>query len=69
MSGHQLVEKNENVAKRDFFDCVSFRSGLIEGEDYYFAQNGLMVFTNAYHIKRGFCCKNGCKHCPYYFIK
>ncbi len=28
MPGYQLVEKNENVAKRDFFDCVSFRSGL-----------------------------------------
>ncbi len=28
MPGHQLVSKNENIAKRDFFDCVSFRSGL-----------------------------------------
>ncbi len=25
---HQLVEKTENIAKRNFFDCVSFRSGL-----------------------------------------
>ncbi len=29
MPGYQLVEKNENIAKRDFFDCVSFQSGLI----------------------------------------
>ncbi len=28
MPGHQLVEKNKNLAKRGFFDCVSFRSGL-----------------------------------------
>ncbi len=28
MPEHQLVEKTENIAKRDFFDCVSFRSGL-----------------------------------------
>ncbi len=28
MLGHQLVEENESIAKRDFFDCVSFRSGL-----------------------------------------
>ncbi len=28
MPEHQLVEKIENIAKRDFFDYVSFRSGL-----------------------------------------
>ena len=24
-----------------------------------------MVFTKEYHLKRGHCCKNGCKNCPY----
>ncbi len=38
---------------------------LEEGKDYYFDENGLMVFTEAYHLKRGFCCGSGCKHCPY----
>jgi len=33
-------------------------------EDYYF-ENGLMVFTAAYHLKRGYCCGSGCRHCPY----
>lgn len=28
-----------------------------------------MVFTEAYHLKRGYCCKNGCRHCPYGFKK
>lgn len=37
-------------------------------EDFYF-ENGLMVFTEAYHLKRGYCCKNGCRHCPYGFKK
>jgi hypothetical protein len=32
--------------------------------DYYF-EDGLMVFTKQYHLKRGFCCKNNCRHCPY----
>lgn len=36
--------------------------------DYYF-ENGLMVFTEAYHLKRNYCCKNGCRHCPYGFKK
>jgi hypothetical protein len=36
----------------------------LASEDYYF-ENGLMVFTEAYHRKRGFCCGNRCRHCPY----
>ncbi len=36
---------------------------------FYFDANGLMVMTEKYHLQRGFCCKNGCKHCPYGFKK
>jgi len=32
--------------------------------DYYF-ENGLLVYTVAYHLKRGYCCGSGCRHCPY----
>ncbi|HZX73667.1 MAG TPA: DUF5522 domain-containing protein [Cyclobacteriaceae bacterium] len=35
-------------------------------EDFYM-ENGLVVFTRAYHLRRGFCCKSGCRHCPYDF--
>ncbi|WP_323756859.1 DUF5522 domain-containing protein [Roseivirga sp.] len=28
-----------------------------------------MVFTEKYHLKRGYCCKNGCRHCPYGYKK
>ncbi|QNF32064.1 hypothetical protein HUW51_04715 [Adhaeribacter swui] len=41
----------------------------LEPGDFYFNEQGYMVFTAAYHLKRGFCCKNGCKHCPYGFKK
>lgn len=34
-------------------------------EDYYINEQGLMVFTAKYHLKRGYCCGSGCKHCPY----
>ena len=36
----------------------------VEGEDYYI-ENGLLVMTEAYHLKRGFCCGSKCRHCPY----
>jgi len=34
-------------------------------EDYYFSEEGYIIFTEAYHLKRGYCCNNNCKHCPY----
>ena len=37
---------------------------LKEGEDYYL-ENGYLVFTEAYHFKRGYCCGSGCRHCPW----
>ncbi len=38
-------------------------------EDYYLSPEGYIVFTEAYHLKRGYCCKSGCKHCPYGYDK
>ncbi|MFC5627020.1 DUF5522 domain-containing protein [Algoriphagus winogradskyi] len=40
-------------------------SSPLSSEDFYFNEQGLMVFTKSYHLKRGYCCGNGCKHCPY----
>ncbi|HYO21696.1 MAG TPA: DUF5522 domain-containing protein [Flavisolibacter sp.] len=37
----------------------------IEGEDYYVNEQGLVVFTANYLRERGYCCGNGCKHCPF----
>ncbi|MGC8905045.1 DUF5522 domain-containing protein [Thermus sp.] len=37
---------------------------LKEGEDFY-VEEGRMVFTEAYHRKRGYCCGSGCRHCPW----
>lgn len=69
--------KKEIVRKIDAF-VVSFASGEnavnyakdlppaipIEGIDYYL-ENGRHVFTAWSHLKRGYCCANDCRHCPY----
>lgn len=39
---------------------------LVQDIDYYM-NDGLLVFTSWYHLKRGYCCRNGCRHCPYGF--
>ncbi len=36
-------------------------------EDYYLTPEGFIVFTEKYLLKRGYCCKSGCRHCPYGF--
>ena len=33
--------------------------------DFYYNEDGRMVMTEEYHKRRGYCCGNGCKHCPY----
>jgi hypothetical protein len=40
-------------------------NNFIEGEDFYFDESGLIVMTEKYHLERGFCCGNGCRHCPF----
>ncbi|NOS56735.1 MAG: hypothetical protein HOP37_10835 [Cyclobacteriaceae bacterium] len=37
-----------------------------ESPDFY-VENGLLVFTQSFHLKRGYCCQSGCRHCPYGF--
>lgn len=34
-------------------------------EDYYLTEEGFIVFTEKYHLKRGYCCQSNCRHCPY----
>jgi len=34
-------------------------------EDYYLTPEGFIVFTEKYHLKRGYCCESNCRHCPY----
>lgn len=48
-------EKLEGFGKRHTLDP----------DDFYYTPEGYIVFTEKYLLKRGFCCKSGCRHCPY----
>jgi hypothetical protein len=37
----------------------------LEEGDFYLSEDGYKVFTKQYHLKRGYCCESGCRHCPY----
>ncbi len=41
----------------------------LEPDDFYLTPEGYKVFTEKYLLKRGYCCQNGCRHCPYGFNK
>ena len=45
-------------------DVSLLKGQLTEGRDYYL-ESGAMVFTASYLKRRGYCCGNGCRHCPY----
>ncbi len=40
------------------------KNSLVEGEDFY-CEGAVIVFTAGFHLRRGYCCESGCRHCPY----
>ena len=38
---------------------------MIEGIHYYLNEEGFMVLTEKFLLERGYCCGNGCLHCPF----
>lgn len=56
---HKKIRNLENLTLR-----MSNLSRLAPDE-YYINEQGYVVFTEVYLLKRGYCCDNGCKHCPY----
>jgi hypothetical protein len=37
----------------------------LEQNKEYYLENGAVVFTALFHLERGTCCGNKCRHCPY----
>lgn len=47
-------------------DDIKYDDELIEGVHYYMASQGYRIMTEKFLKERGYCCGNGCKHCPYH---
>ena len=58
-------EAAENAVAQIREAAIERRSSAEFEEDFYLDENGNTVFTANYHLKRGTCCQNGCRHCPF----
>jgi len=64
MDQSQPIDVEEAVKDED----ANASPAVVEGKDYYL-EGGLMVFTERFLLRRGYCCESGCRHCPYGFSK
>jgi hypothetical protein len=53
-----------NLAKFDDNSSEDPTPEDLRPEDFYY-EGPYLVFTAAYHLKRGYCCNSDCRHCPY----
>lgn len=58
---NQIIEENRIASSKCSDD-------LKEGVHYYM-DGHLLIMNELFHIQRGFCCENDCKHCAYGYRK
>lgn len=63
-----LVHFNNLIIASKRYAFPTQKELLIE-ELHYYKENNYWVFTELYHLLRGYCCKNACRHCVYGFQK
>lgn len=56
--------KNDWIVRLEAERLIKEKTKL-NPDEFYWNENGQMVFTEQYHLRRGRCCNNSCKHCPY----
>lgn len=63
MSGKPNKIATPDIAPSDAHARDAAQEPLLP-EDFYM-DGPYLVFTAAYHLRRGYCCNSDCRHCPY----
>lgn len=56
------INRMAEFAKNQAFPS---HSGNLQEGLHFYMENGFLVFTEFYHVLRGNCCGNKCRHCAY----
>lgn len=59
---------NRKVAASKSHSFPTQKNEFIEGVHFY-KEGNMWVFTELYHLLKGSCCGNGCRHCAYGYTK
>lgn len=59
-----LLQVNQDVKVAGNYRFPTQKEMYIEGLHFY-KEGEYWVFTPLYHLLRGYCCKNNCRHCVY----
>ncbi|MBU6167938.1 MAG: hypothetical protein KGQ86_02790 [Bacteroidetes bacterium] len=60
-----LIENQMVVIPCEQHDQFPLKPSSLKEGIHYYVISGKWVFTEFYHLLRGHCCKNGCRHCVY----
>ena len=80
MTQQFLVQTDHDCLCKNCLTTLNNRLAILENETFpqaqdlregfhYYMEKGFWVFTENYHLLRGYCCRSGCRHCPYGFRK
>ena len=63
----RYILKNEHgqADKLCYYEGLMNDSNSVSQIDFVIDADGRYVFTRSFHLRRGFCCGSGCRHCPY----
>lgn len=61
-----LAKINHDIKIAKCYQFPTQKEMFVEGLHYY-KENNYQVFTELYHLLRGYCCRNNCRHCVYGF--
>lgn len=51
--------------KKDWIQDLYLKEMIEKKSPDFYYENGKKVMTKEYHLKRGYCCGSGCRHCPF----
>jgi hypothetical protein len=63
--GRESTDTPEAARKDNSQAAADAQPGSRLSHEDFYMEGTFLVFTAAYHLRRGYCCVSNCRHCPY----